>query len=160
MGAVTVKALTPEVRGPVSRRAGRCRGEGGGGVDAPLGEQGDFGGPDRDPVKEEVELVWPVARVLYELMPPQGWSFPLKNPFINPFAESLEFWGFVLLQILWANFGCLSVWMSESRSGLSLLSDPTAGRYCARLCAGELRRLLHANRKCLASLMKGLTTIS
>lgn len=28
----------------------------GGGVDAPLGEQGDFGGLDRDPVKEEVEL--------------------------------------------------------------------------------------------------------
>lgn len=40
----------------MSPRAGQCRGDGGG-VDAPLCEQGDFVGPDRDPVKEEVELV-------------------------------------------------------------------------------------------------------
>lgn len=101
------------------RLGDQCPGEqasaeetGGGGVDAPLGEQGDFVGPDRDPVKE-VELVGPAARVLYELVPPQGWSSPLKHPFIKTFAESLEFWGFVLLQIPWATltlgaflFGC------------------------------------------------------
>lgn len=52
-----MKALTPEVRGPVSRRAGQWRGDGGWGVDAPLGEQGDNVGPDRYLVKDEVELV-------------------------------------------------------------------------------------------------------
>lgn len=50
-----MKALTPEVRDQCPRE--QASAEETGGVDAPLCEQGDFVGPDRDPVKEEVELV-------------------------------------------------------------------------------------------------------
>lgn len=52
------------------------------GAEASPGEEGDFAGLDRNPVKEEVE----VSRL----------QFSLKKPLMNPFAESLEF---SLLQI-------------------------------------------------------------